>query len=294
MKKLLVVFLGMFVMLAFAGCGGKSEGDINSAKTKEMAEKFKDYTGATKDGIPNGKGKMTYSDGSVYEGDWLNGERNGKGRIIWANGDIYEGTWKDDKQNGKGVKSWVDGRLYEGEYKDGLKSGTGTMTWPDGRKFVGTYVNDERNGKGTYTNYEIKSPEAFSCEYADDECGAVFITLQGQFENGVPQNPEFLECTESVPPTFYLNEESTAAYKGTYTGDFVNGVPDGEGVFTYKDGQPDDGMYENVTYKGHFKNGVFDGKGHFKLEQYEGGLEYQGSFKNGRFNGYGKLEFGGA
>ena len=32
------------------------------------------YTGEIKDGLPHGKGTMTYPDGSKHEGIWKNGE----------------------------------------------------------------------------------------------------------------------------------------------------------------------------------------------------------------------------
>ena len=35
------------------------------------------YEGALKNGLPNGQGKMTYTNGNVYEGEWANGERSG-------------------------------------------------------------------------------------------------------------------------------------------------------------------------------------------------------------------------
>jgi len=53
---------------------------------------FKDgrvYEGETKNGIPQGKGKMTWTDEDgdkdVYEGDWVNGKKHGKGKYTWAN-----------------------------------------------------------------------------------------------------------------------------------------------------------------------------------------------------------------
>lgn len=46
--------------------------------------------------------------------------------------------------------------------------------------------------------------------------------------------------------------KGTATGTDTYTGRFINGLPDGQGTYTYKDGD---------EYQGAFKNGLFDGKG---------------------------------
>ena len=50
--------------------------------------------------LKEGKGAMSWSDGSIHEGYWKNNHANGEGRLIHWNGDLYEGYWVDDKCNG--------------------------------------------------------------------------------------------------------------------------------------------------------------------------------------------------
>jgi len=63
-----------------------------------------------------GKGKYTYSDGSMYVGDWDKDQRRGKGKIAYQNGDWFEGTFDDDTQEGvSGYCEWrIDGQTREG------------------------------------------------------------------------------------------------------------------------------------------------------------------------------------
>ncbi len=90
----------------------------------------------------------------VFEGDILNGVPNGQGTFTWSNGAKYVGEFKDGERNqgtltfGKG--EW-EGQKYVGEFKDGEKHGQGTITSPDGRKYVGKWKNDKSHGQGTDT-----------------------------------------------------------------------------------------------------------------------------------------------
>lgn len=48
------------------------------------------YKGQTVDGIPHGKGRMTYKDGSYYDGDWSNGIMHGKGKFYDSKNNIMQ------------------------------------------------------------------------------------------------------------------------------------------------------------------------------------------------------------
>jgi hypothetical protein len=65
---------------------------------------------------------------------------------------------------------------------------------------------------------------------------------------------------------------------GEYTGEIIDGLPHGKGVFKYKNGD---------EYKGEFKKGMKDGNGYYKNK--EG--EYDGFWKNNKKDGQGKYTF---
>jgi hypothetical protein len=62
-----------------------------------------------------------------------------------------------------------------------------------------------------------------------------------------------------------------------YVGEHKNGIKDGKGVLTFRDGN---------SYKGDFKDGAQDGEGE---EILAGGQRYVGRFRAGKFNGKGTL-----
>ena len=97
------------------------------------------YKGELKDGLPHGKGTMTYIDGDKYVGEWKNNTLNGNGTYTWTNGDKYVGEWKDNLRNGQGTMTYASGAKYEGEWKTHLKNGTGTATWGNGDKYSGAF-----------------------------------------------------------------------------------------------------------------------------------------------------------
>lgn len=51
--------------------------------------------------IPDGLGKMYYTDGSYYEGYWKNGKRNGFGFYVSPHDYLQAGTWKNDVFKGE-------------------------------------------------------------------------------------------------------------------------------------------------------------------------------------------------
>ena len=80
-------------------------------KVENMEWQDGHYTGEVSDGVPHGKGIMTYPD---------EGPDNESGR------GTYEGEWKEGKQNGQGTLFYPDGTIsYVGQWKDGMLYGQG-------------------------------------------------------------------------------------------------------------------------------------------------------------------------
>ena len=63
--------------------------------------------------------------------------------------------------------------------------------------------------------------------------------------------------------------------EGTYTGEVSNGVPNGQGTYTYLDGN---------KYVGEWKDGNFHGQG---TETYADGRKYVGEYEDDRKHGQG-------
>lgn len=109
------------------------------------------YAGDWKDGVFEGKGTYSWSDGDKYTGQWKNDLIEGKGTYVWADGDKYEGDWKYDMFSGQGIYTWASGSKYAGEWKEGVKEGQGTYTWANKDEYVGEWKAGVKDGQGTYT-----------------------------------------------------------------------------------------------------------------------------------------------
>ena len=92
------------------------------------------HRGASRRGVPEGHGKLTFPNGDVYKGDFKNDKREGNGKVTYANGDVYEGKFATDKREGQGTYTGADGEVYEGEFKAGKRDGRGTWTSADGKE----------------------------------------------------------------------------------------------------------------------------------------------------------------
>ena len=51
---------------------------------------------------------MIKDEGITLEGEFKNGLRNGYGTFTTSNGEKYEGEWKDNYKHGKGVQDFSD------------------------------------------------------------------------------------------------------------------------------------------------------------------------------------------
>ena len=82
------------------------------------------YTGRLKNGISDGFGKWTKTDGSWYEGEFKDGNENGKGTLRDTDGKRYFGNFTDGVPNGVfQVKQWTLGGLISNEWYAEYKKG---------------------------------------------------------------------------------------------------------------------------------------------------------------------------
>jgi uncharacterized protein (TIGR02145 family) len=110
------------------------------------------YKGQVLNGLPNGKGRFTFSTGEIYEGDFVNDIQQGKGKYLFRNGDIYSGEFFNDEISGKGVYISENGAVYDGEWKGSKYNGKGVLKYAGGEVYEGEFVNGARNGIGKYTD----------------------------------------------------------------------------------------------------------------------------------------------
>ena len=130
------------VLIALPNCEGRNtkkwSGCIGTEKYEEDV-----YEGEYYDGLKNGNGKYTWSDGTVYEGNWVNDVLNGNGKYTWSDGVVYEGNWVNGDMNGYGTWTEPGEYVYVGEFKDGEFTGQGIRTYKDGTVEEGIFFEDD-------------------------------------------------------------------------------------------------------------------------------------------------------
>ena len=107
--------LTKFTLLLFTGLVSAGVLAPSVWAVKEIIKlEGKTYTGRVHNGVPHGRGTMTWDDGSKFVGIYRNGERHGLGRATYADGSQYVGEFRADKKHGDGTYTWADGALYSG------------------------------------------------------------------------------------------------------------------------------------------------------------------------------------
>ncbi len=107
------------------------------------------FVGTCIDSIPNGQGKISYSNGDQFNGVFKHGRRDGKGLHSLSNGDRYEGVYKEGHKV-QGKFTWANGDTYLGPYSNDLPHGHGIYTGRSGDRYVGEYKAGKRHGEGVY------------------------------------------------------------------------------------------------------------------------------------------------
>lgn len=159
-----------------------------------------------------------------YEGCWKDDLRHGQGTIVYPTGSKYVGEWHCGDKQGHGRMEWAGtGQVYEGEWDKGLPTGWGTLLYgkPQGQAAPGggggKVGGVSRSGAG----------EGWGSEFRD-HLGQQNCYV-GQFRNGMRHGVG----------TFYY---STGAH---YSGDWVENVKCGQGIFTFENGTTHEGRFDN-------------------------------------------------
>ena len=129
------------------------------------------FSGEVKGLLPHGKGKYSWSDGTVYEGDWDQGKISGKGKLIWSSGakyegdfsggylhgigtmtspdqSVYSGAWRMNVRHGLGRKEYCNSDLYDGSWREGSQEGRGSYSWTNGNRYIGSWKKGKMGGRG--------------------------------------------------------------------------------------------------------------------------------------------------
>eukprot|EP00347_Sterkiella_histriomuscorum_P016694 403352213 len=208
-----------------------------------------------------------YRNGAIYVGQWKGGFRDGKGRMEWPDGASYEGDWELGYANGQGIFSDEFGNVYEGQFYMSMAHGHGTYTNTEGSVYEGEWKNDKQDGTGIEKLHN----------------GSVY---EGLYQGGSKQG---------------LGQMSFSESGAHYRGDWFNGVMQGFGQYTWKDGKQYTGFMtknnmegigkliwpDNKEYEGQFVNDQKQGYGFY---YWPDGRLFQGWWHLGKQHGIGKYQ----
>ncbi len=158
------------------------------------------YTGTFQAGRQIGSGYRAYASGARLQAIFEDGRASGLGTAIFPDGGRYEGDFKDDLPHGHGVRSWPTGAWYDGEWLAGRPDGQGTMQYLNGDRYVGGWRNGVRHGFGTLQWYAPGRSGVYRGEWRDDR------------RHG-------------------FGQESFAPEDAVYEGQYVDGRPQGHGLY---------------------------------------------------------------
>jgi hypothetical protein len=196
-----------------------------ASESHDLTSSIADYHGQVANGMPAGKGQLTYRSGNSYSGEFKDGKPSGKGTFTtsagvkvsgkfvpeasgdwWVAGDIRlsDGSTASgvivvsaDSNGGKyvgpvggnglGAYASQNGDFhYQDEFRNGSYDGHGVASWSDGSSYFGDFAGGTMNGKGTY-------------RYPD---GSSFF---GQFSNGQPGDGTLLDSNGAVESNGAVN-----------------------------------------------------------------------------------------
>jgi hypothetical protein len=73
------------------------------------------YQGEVKNGLRDGFGTYTSTEGIIYEGNWSNGLKHGNGKMTIKENMMYDGDWREGIKHGAGRIKWPSGNIYDGD-----------------------------------------------------------------------------------------------------------------------------------------------------------------------------------
>lgn len=208
----------------------------------------------------NGYGIYVYDYG-FYKGEWQNGKQHGRGIMVGNNGVVVEGTFEDDHSTGFAEIKYEDDNVlkaYVGDVQNDGPHGYGALFWKDGSLYWGQLKNSQINGLGVY------------------------VDVNGTKQSGLWQNGNFIKSVDENEFPLIYGEKNGFGIRltqwGRYSGQLVNGLPNGMGSLRWYDGR--------VSVGNFFKDGSVIGEG---LTEWPNGDRYVGSHYWGMANGKGTL-----
>jgi len=184
----------------------------------------------------------------------------------------------------------ADGFIYSGELRSGYFDGNGVIGFDNGDSYAGGFADGRIAGKGVFIADGGQGGSwRLDCVFAGESVSeGTFYFADGEAVTyGRSGSDETFTGTDWGFSGAYNADSNrgTGAFTlkdgSVYTGGFLRGMADGEGIYTDPSGK--------VIYAGGFENGAFHGRGSFYGS---GGWIYEGGLRDGLFDGEGAVTDG--
>jgi hypothetical protein len=170
----------------------------------------------------------------TYNGGFERGLREGEGTCLYSEGEKYVGQWKRGSREGRGVLKKSEEIVYSGDWKAGKYHGLGVLKVDASTIYDGCFANGLYSGFGKMVLAHRKTTE---CEWRAGRMSDGAATIS--FVDG-----------------------------SVFTGEIVDGVPNGHGIIKYAN---------NDVYDGELRGGRREGVGRCIFAN---GEEYNGDWIN--------------
>ena len=271
MKRFGCCLIIALVGITICGCSKKVE-NMTMSIAVSGSSAVGTYTGETSDDKAEGAGVFSGNDGFTADGQFEGGELQ-TGNVsnlplsLSINGSEESGLYTGAYNNGA-----------EGQGKFSFKKGDSEFS------LEGTFAANVLKS-GMINDYPVEcsiSDVSYNGKYTGDikdneltgsgEFKAKGIDYIGEFTSGKPSGKGELRKS-----TYVVHFKDGIDRKGTYDGETVNGLAEGEGKFSAKTADN-----EKYTYTGEWKKGLWHGQGEQVFEK--DGVHYIGRYKNGEWN----------
>ncbi|MDH3648481.1 MAG: caspase family protein, partial [Saprospiraceae bacterium] len=209
----------------------------------------------------SGKGVYKYQNGATYSGDYRDGKPDGLGTLLFANGNKYVGQWSRSLRQGEGKMIFTSGERYEGQFVGSRFEGYGRYRFNNGNIYEGYWKNNKPNGQGS-----LKKSN-------DTDVSGIWIDGKLMESQDISSDPVVYEELPDCNLADCANGLGQYTYDNgsRYEGEFLNGLPHGEGVCYYSNGD---------RYTGHWMKHQPNGKG---AMVYANGDRLEGMWREGSF-----------
>lgn len=231
--------------------------DILSGDTK-----IGKYSGRVdRNGLMNGKGTLTLTDGTVCSGEWDNGELTGEYDCVFPNGSTYSGALSADyRPEGHGIFTYLSGETAEGDWTWGVDVEYSDKFNMKNILYTGMMLDNTMTGYGKASS--VSTP------------GYYYI---GEFRNDMRDG-----MVERVAVDIYILRIQCSegkALNDTATFEYYSGEGESvSGVFSHSDNKSlKNGPYAGYTYYGL----MIDNTIVFGTLTFPDGSEYCGTFVDG-------------